>query len=315
MTNRQSDRLVDVATSILRALKRPATAQEIIDFARSQSAFDGIAGGKTPHKTLNARIAVDIIKNGDKSRFYRYAPASYGLRESLDDDKHDNNYKKVFIGTSRRKQVSNEPVATVRHSSLRFLKSDGLYTSDLFPLQLLNLLDIRYIDRKFAEEQNDIIQLVSYACVQHEDQVLAFEKGRYTSDNGEFIGKQSIGLGGHVNYYDLSLFDDTPVGLKSNIIRELYEELYIFRNHFRHGIQSISFHGFLVDSSTANGRKHLGLAASVRLKHRLELDTATLGFRNLRWISSKKTPNSFNHFEIWSQYLFRHIQRMSESQD
>jgi len=311
LRDRLPDRLIDAAVAILRQLKRPASAKEIIDAARSQPDLQHFIGGKTPHKTLNARIAVDIIKKGNDSIFYRYAPASYGLREAFSDDSHDHNYKRVFIGNSRRKEVSNEPVATIIADDLSFLAFDGLYSAEQYPLGILNLLDIRYLDRKHVELRTDVKQLVSYACLYHDDCVLAFEKGRYTSDNGEFIGKQSIGFGGHVNYYDLSLFDETPVGLNLNIIRELYEELYIFRNHFKGGIEEIRFLGFLVDSSTNNGKKHLGLAAAVKLKQKLELETATLGFRNLRWIPVEKTPNSFNQFEIWSQYLFRHLQNLS----
>lgn len=314
MKVKQADRLVDVAEVILRKLNRPATAREIIDRALVLPSARIIFSGKTPHKTLNARISVDILRHGIKSRFYRYAPAAYGLREFLESKDNDHNYKRVFIGSSRRKQVSNEPVATVKCSAVKFFSVDGLYDADHYPLQILDLLDVKYSDRKYAECRDDLKQLVSYACIYYEDQVLAFEKGRYTSDDGEFIGKQSIGFGGHVSYFDLSLFDDTPVGLNSNVLRELYEELYFFRKYFRHGIKDIQFLGFLIDSSTANGKRHLGLATKVQLRHKIELETATLGFRNLRWISAQKTPNTFDQFEIWSQYLFRHLQSSSGAQ-
>ena len=311
MKVKQADRLIDIAEAILRKLHRPATAREIIDRALSVPVMRNAFSGKTPYKTLNARISVDILQHGARSRFYRYAPAAYGLREFLESKDSDHNYKRVFIGNSRRKQVSNEPVATVRCSALNFFNVDGIYAADHYPLQILDLLDVKYLDRKHVEFRDDLKQLVSYACIYHEDQILSFEKGRYTSDDGEFVGKQSIGFGGHVNYYDLSLFDETPVGLNNNVLRELYEELYFFRKYFRHGIEDIQFLGFLIDSSTSNGKRHLGLAAKVRLKNKLELETATLGFRNLRWISASKTPNSFDQFEIWSQYLFRHLQNSS----
>jgi predicted NUDIX family phosphoesterase len=152
-------------------------------------------------------------------------------------------------------------------------------------------------------------QLVSYAYLSFGSDILAFERGSYTSDEGEFVGKQSIGFGGHLNHDDLSLFDETPVGLFSNIQREIYEELYIFRSQLRDIIERISFVGYLVDSSTANGRRHLGLASCVHLRRKIELESPTLGIRNLRWISARHTPNSFGQFEVWSQYLFRYLQR------
>jgi restriction system protein len=36
--------------------------------------------GKTPDQTVNARLAVDIKKKGDHSRFIRTAPGVFGLR-------------------------------------------------------------------------------------------------------------------------------------------------------------------------------------------------------------------------------------------
>jgi len=48
--------------------------------------------GKTPDQTINARLAVDIKKNGVASRFIRIGPGVFGLRKwagNLDDDNND----------------------------------------------------------------------------------------------------------------------------------------------------------------------------------------------------------------------------------
>lgn len=310
MKSQRFDRLIDVAAAILRDLQRPASAREIVDYGLSSEQYSSFFCGKTPQKTVNARISIDILKYGDKSQFFRHGPASYGLRMELCRHNYHSNHKKVYIGTQRRKQVSNELVAAISTKEIEFFSMDGLYDSDIFPLGILDIVQVNYIERKIAEEQFDYKQLVSYACILYEDRVLAFEKGKYTSDNGEFIGKQSIGFGGHLNHDDLSLFDESPAGFESNIRRELHEELYIFRKALRDSISSITFLGFLVDSSTDNGRKHLGLAACIKLRNLIELETPTLGIRNLRWLSCRSTPNSFDQFEIWSKYLFRRIQKL-----
>lgn len=306
-----TNRLVDIAAVILDEIGRPASAREIVERARTDPRFSDIIGGKTPHKTLNARISTDIIERGDRSPFFRYAPAAYGLRERLHGGAYASGYRTVFLGRQRRKEVSNEDVAVIDAHKLSFFKTDGFYDCKQYPLSILSLLDINYMPRKQAEACHDVKQLVSYAAINHGDAVLAFERGKYTSDNGEFVGKHSIGFGGHLNQTDLSLFDETPVGLYSNIHRELHEELYIFRKELRHLVSSVTFFGYLVDSSTNNGRKHIGLAALIDLKERIEIETPTLGIRNLRWISRRHTPNSFSQFEIWSQYLFRHLQGLS----
>lgn len=296
--------------AILRDINRPASAREIVEFGVLSDRYRPLFIGKTPQKTVNARISLDILSKGARSQFFRHGPAIYGLRAELEKQNYHSTFKKVYIGTQRRKQVSNELVAAISENNIDFLETDGLYDASSFPLRILDLVEVKYVDRKFAEQRTDIKQLVSYACIIHGDCVLTFEKGKYTSDNGEFIGKQSIGFGGHLNYDDLSMFDPSPAGFESNIRRELHEELYIFSKELRDSISSINFLGFLVDSSTENGRKHLGLAACVNLKYTIDLETPTLGIRNLRWLSWKQTPNSFENFEIWSKYLFRCIQKL-----
>ena len=309
---RQPTTLIDAAVAVLRKIDRPASAHEIVAEGRMDPELKRFFGGKTPFKTVNARISVDIHTNKDRSRFFRFAPATYGLREDLEAKKYEQAYRTVYFGRNRRKEVSNELVAAVRSDDVDFFKVDGFYDSEQYPISVFDIIDIIYEERRRAEKRSDLKQLVSYAYIIHDDCILSFERGKYTSDNGEFIGKYSIGFGGHINYDDLSLFDNSPVGLEFNIVRELSEELYLFSRELIGNIEDIRFRGFLCDSSTENGRRHLGLAASVKLKNRLEIETPTLGIRNLRWISAKHTPNGFDRFEIWSQYLFRHIQRVSE---
>jgi predicted NUDIX family phosphoesterase len=306
---RRPEKLEDAVAVILRRLERPASAREIAELGRQDPALSKFFGGKTPYKTLNARLSVDIYSHGESSLFFRYAPAAYGLREFLTEKGYDRAFRRVFVGRNRRKEISNELVATVSQEEVSFFDADGLYPSDSYPLRILDLINVEYCERKKAEERQDIKQLVSYAYIYHDASILAFEKGRYTSNGEEYVGKQSIGFGGHLKHNDLSLFDDNPVGLEANVIREINEELYIISRSLIDNIVDISFRGFLLDSSTENGKKHLGLATAINLKERLDLDNPSLGIRNLRWLSMRSTPNSFDRFEIWSQYLFRHIQR------
>ena len=293
--------MIDVAAHILSDLGRPATAKDIIEHARQHPRLSSAFGGQTPHKTLNARIATEMVALGDSSRFFRFAPSVYGLRSMLDNGSYEPGYRKVYLAKRRSKEVCKEEVAD-------FFRVDGLYDGARYPLSILDMLEVQYLERKHAEERGDLKQLVSYSYIKHDDVVLAFEKGTYTSDKGEFIGRQSIGFGGHINHGDVSLFDGSPAGFYSSVDRELHEELYIFRKELRGLVADVSFEGFLVDSTTENGRKHLGMVAKINLKERIALETKTLGIRNLRWITTKVTPNCFNNFEIWSQYLFRYLQ-------
>lgn len=304
----QADRYIDVAAEVLRGLDRPASAREIVEVAKNRSDLASVVRGKTPHKTINARIAMDILKLGSNSKFYRFAPAAYGLRALAENGTYSIRYNSEYLALNRRKQVAKEDVATLDIAKLQFMSYDGMYDGRAYPLDILNVIGIHYVDRRAAEGRDDIKQLVSYAYLRHHDSLVAFERGSFVADGGEFIGKQSIGFGGHLNDRDISLFDDDKIGFLTNIERELFEELSIFRNKLRTLIEKVSFKGFLVDTSTSNGRRHLGIVAEVLLKERVPLLNSHLGMRNLRWVSYQTTPNCFDQFEIWSKYLWRYLQ-------
>ena len=310
----EAERYIDIAARVLRSLNRPASAREIVEAAKATSDLAMLVRGKTPHKTINARIAMDILKKGSESPFYRFAPAAYGLRELAQDGTYSAKYNSEYLAINRRKQVAKEDVAAIDLSKLSFMPHDGMYDGRAFPFSILHLLGVEYVNRKEAEARDDLKQLVSYAYLRHDDFLVAFERGSFVADGGEFIGKQSIAFGGHINDRDISLFDDDRIGLLTNIERELYEELSIFRNKLWALIDVISFKGFLVDSSTSNGRRHLGIVAEVRLTEKVPLENSGLGMRNLRWLSCKATPNCFDEFEIWSKYLWRFLQNENGEQ-
>src|SRR5215204_2992622 len=68
---------------VLRDAGRPMTAAEILHEARSKSLL--ATKGKTPLKTLNARISVDILRLKSRSLFMRADGSRFALREWAQD--------------------------------------------------------------------------------------------------------------------------------------------------------------------------------------------------------------------------------------
>lgn len=69
---------LDAAEKVLREAGHPLYYKEITNRILSQNLWQ--TEGKTPDQTVNARIAVDIKKKGNSSRFIRTAPGIFGLR-------------------------------------------------------------------------------------------------------------------------------------------------------------------------------------------------------------------------------------------
>lgn len=75
---------LDAAYEVLRAAGEPLHYQEITQRMLDRGLWS--TAGLTPWDTVNARITVDIKRNGAQSRFYRAAPGIFGCREAADPD-------------------------------------------------------------------------------------------------------------------------------------------------------------------------------------------------------------------------------------
>lgn len=89
LTNEEIKNLIEVSKSkipfksaayvILRLENRPMTSREITEIALQMGILE--TKGKTPHSTMSARLYCDIIDKKEKSRFMKFGPDLFGLRE------------------------------------------------------------------------------------------------------------------------------------------------------------------------------------------------------------------------------------------
>ena len=73
---------LDAAYEVLHAAGEPLHYREITQRMLDRGLWS--SAGLTPWDSVNARITVDIKKNGEQSRFYRAAPGIFGCREAGD---------------------------------------------------------------------------------------------------------------------------------------------------------------------------------------------------------------------------------------
>lgn len=80
----------DIAYQILKEAGKPLHYREITLLAQEKGLLK--TEGKTPWATMNAQIAVDIVTNGEHSRFIRRDPGYYYINEKADYKNNRNNY-------------------------------------------------------------------------------------------------------------------------------------------------------------------------------------------------------------------------------
>jgi predicted NUDIX family phosphoesterase len=301
---------LELAKKILEISKQPLSAREMITLAQNAELIPTrYARAKTPHKTIHARLAESIRKNGQKSPFYRFARGKFGLRANLLDLEYHQRFAKEFKAPIRRKEISNENVLCIRRSKLPIDDQDGFFGLSAYHdiIELRN--DLEYCPRKIAERDASLKQVVTYVAVLKGKQILCYERGAYSATGNELIGRKSIGFGGHVSTDDVDLFSLDKHGVVSNAWRELSEELNLTDRHvLLNGPRVI---GLINDNSTLEGQKHIAIAMVVCCDPRQDITKGELEIKNLHWKSIAALPNDITHFEIWSriflEYLVRHL--------
>lgn len=152
-----------------------------------------------------------------------------------------------------------------------------------------------FMPRSKAEEDPSFKQLIPYAVFVHEGRVLHYVRGG-TSGEKRLVAKGSIGIGGHINDSDESLFAFDGHAYHEAVRREISEELEIAAPWEERII------GLINDDSTEVGRVHLGVV------HRVELSSADIragekAIAKLQFLALDALRARRESLETWSQIL------------
>ena len=123
--------------------------------------------------------------------------------------------------------------------------------------KLLDKTNNRYALRYVAEEDESLKQLIPYVVFYHDGQVFSYVRGKGAGES-RLRGNRSIGIGGHINPQDESLFaaGDSSSDLSTYmeaVAREIDEEVVV-TNPVEPKII-----GLINDDSNPVGRVHLGI--------------------------------------------------------
>lgn len=150
-----------------------------------------------------------------------------------------------------------------------------------------------FVPRSAAENDPSLKQLIPYAIFRYDGKILHYTRG---SKSGEkrLVSKGSVGIGGHINDTDESLFSFDQSAYHNAVQREIREELSLGGNFTEQAVALIN------DDSTEVGRVHLGVVHIVNLENSDvkagEKAIAELGFATREELLSRKES-----LETWSQ--------------
>jgi predicted NUDIX family phosphoesterase len=159
-----------------------------------------------------------------------------------------------------------------------------------------------FLPRAQAENDPTRKQIIPYALIAHGDTVLHYVRGKKAGEQ-RLVAKGSIGIGGHMNDTDESLFAWDENAYRAGVEREVNEEIAI-ETRFEDRIVAL-----LNDDTTEVGRVHLGIVHVFRLEEpRVEKREAMI--TNLAFLDREELIRRRDTLESWSQLCLDSLDRL-----
>ena len=198
----------------------------------------------------------------------------------------------------------NENVLVVRRSL--FDKLGSFQGLQFEPQPYLDAMLARgnnyFLDRASAENDPTHKQIIPYAILACGDRVLHYVRGKKAGEQ-RLVAKGSIGIGGHMNDEDESLFAWDEQAYRAGVEREVNEEVLI-ETPFQDRIVAL-----LNDDTTEVGSVHLGVVHVFRLQEP-KVQKREAMITNLAFLSKAELLERRENLETWSQICVDHVDRL-----
>jgi predicted NUDIX family phosphoesterase len=159
-----------------------------------------------------------------------------------------------------------------------------------------------FIPRAEAEINPGYKQIIPYALIAFEKTMLHYVRGKKAGEQ-RLVAKGSIGIGGHMNETDESLFAMDEQAYCAGVEREVNEEIKI-DTPFEDRIVAL-----LNDDSTEVGRVHLGIVHIFKLKEP-NVQKREAMITGLKFLTKQELLSRRESLETWSQICVDAIDRL-----
>jgi predicted NUDIX family phosphoesterase len=164
--------------------------------------------------------------------------------------------------------------------------------SDYVP-RILEAGNTHFVARASAEDDPSQKQLIPYVLIRKGDTYLHYVRGKGSGEK-RLVAKGSIGIGGHINHGDESLFLSGLEFYDEALQRELHEELRM-DGHFRTRIV-----GLINDDSTPVGQVHFGIVHLCELADE-NVSKGEACITDLKFLTVPELLDRRDQLENWSQ--------------
>jgi len=199
---------------------------------------------------------------------------------------------------------SNENILVVKRELFEELGSfQGLnFEPEKYLRAILSRGSNFFIPRSEAENDPAHKQIIPYALMAFQETVLHYVRGKKAGEQ-RLVAKGSIGIGGHMNETDESLFALDEQAYRAGVEREVNEEIKI-DTPFEDRIVAL-----LNDDSTEVGRVHLGIVHIFKLKEP-KVQKREAMITGLTFLTKEELMARRESLETWSQICLDSLDRL-----
>jgi predicted NUDIX family phosphoesterase len=159
-----------------------------------------------------------------------------------------------------------------------------------------------FVPRPEAENDPAYKQIIPYVLIAFEETVLHYVRGKKAGEQ-RLVAKGSIGIGGHMNETDESLFALDEHAYRAGVEREVNEEIKI-DTPFEDRIVAL-----LNEDSTEVGRVHLGIVHIFKLKEP-NVQKREAMITGLTFLTKEELMARRESLETWSQICLDSLERL-----
>jgi predicted NUDIX family phosphoesterase len=159
--------------------------------------------------------------------------------------------------------------------------------------RILEARNTRFVPRVQAEQDPSFKQIIPYVLMQRGDRLLHYVRGKASGEK-RLVALGSIGIGGHINDRDESLFGTGLDFYERAVQRELHEELRM-EGTFRTEIV-----GLINDDQTPVGQVHLGVVHLCELSDE-HVSKGEPCITDLRFLTVPELVERRAQMETWAQ--------------
>src|SRR6266481_1615814 len=159
-----------------------------------------------------------------------------------------------------------------------------------------------FLPRPEAEINPAYKQIIPYALIAFENKLAYYVRGKKAGEQ-RLVAKGSIGIGGHMNETDESLFAMDEQAYRAGVEREVNEEIKV-DTRFDDRIVAL-----LNDDSTEVGRVHLGIVHIFKLQEP-KVQKREAMITGLTFLTKEELLARRETMETWSQICLNSLDRL-----